>query len=174
MVSGEKMKKRQVLKKLLDVPNIHAMMNSGEETLRSALIKKIMEVRRPVLPAEIPQEWITPDLPLSTTMQNLADKGLLVFNDKGAISGVYPVSALMTRHTVRLQDGRSLHAMCAIDSLGTAFEFGQDLTITSSCRQCDTNITMHLENGKLTAAHPATTHALHVDIQKYKDWAASC
>jgi len=87
---------------------------------------------------------------------------------------LYPVSATLTRHKVQLKDGRYFYAMCAIDSLGIAYEFDQDLSISSSCRKCDTSISVEISAGKISQLTPSTTYATHMRLEKYKDWALSC
>jgi alkylmercury lyase len=48
----------------------------------------------------------------------MADIDLIQLSDGGAIDSVYPFSSRPTTHTVVLDDGTSLHAMCAVDALG--------------------------------------------------------
>jgi alkylmercury lyase len=48
----------------------------------------------------------------------MADIDLIQLSDDGAIDSVYPFSSRPTTHTVALDDGTSLHAMCAVDALG--------------------------------------------------------
>lgn len=151
-----------------DIPNIHAMLNDREKIFRTVLLSKIIDANRPVFPDEIE------DKDTRSIMSSLAGKGLVVSREDGAITGAYPVSALPTHHKVQLKDGRSFFAMCAIDSLGAAYEFNQDVSISSSCRKCNLPIDLEISNGVISLANPSTTHALHVDIGKYKDWASTC
>jgi len=48
------------------------------------------------------------------------------------VTGVFPLSAVPTRHVVRLGDGRRLHAMCAVDALGVPAMLGQPATVDSA------------------------------------------
>jgi len=154
--------------KQFDAPNIHSKMDNREKTLRAILLNKIIDVNRPIFPDEIE------DNNKGSIINSLSEKGLVVFREDGAITGVYPVSALPTRHKVQLKDGRTFYAMCAIDSLGIAYEFDQNLSISSSCRKCDTPISVEINSGKISQLTPSTTYALHVNIEKYKDWASTC
>jgi len=106
--------------------------------------------------------------------RSLEVKGLLVRNGGGEIAFVYPVSALPTSHLVRLADGRAFYAMCAIDALGSAFEFAQDATVTSTCSHCRQLLTVSLAGGRLQGADPPTIRLQHVDLDRYRDWAANC
>ena len=152
----------------LDIPNIHSMMNSRETKLRAALLDKIIDADGPFFPDEIKNN------DKKSIIESLSEKGLITFREDGAIVGIYPVSALPTRHKIQLYDGRLLYAMCAIDSLGIAYEFDQDLTISSSCRKCDLPISVEIHGGRIFQLTPSTTYALHVSIEKYKDWASTC
>ena len=109
-----------------------------------------------------------------TVVKRLAVKGVVALDATAAIVAVYPISATPTRHRVRLRDGRTFHAMCAIDALGAAFTFKQDAVIASSCRQCDAAVEIHIEDEKIRSASPATVRVLHLDLRNRKDWAANC
>lgn len=155
-------------KEHLDVPNVRAMMNSREIVFRSELLNYIIKVKRPFFPEEIEGKYER------SVFESLSQKGLVAFREDGAIVGVYPVSALPTRHKVQLGDGRFFYAMCAIDSIGIAYELGEDLLITSSCTKCNMPITIEIQNGEVSQLTPSTAYASHVSIEKYKDWAESC
>jgi DNA-binding transcriptional ArsR family regulator len=47
----------------------------------------------------------------------------------------YPFTQAKTEHRVEL-NGQTLHALCAIDALGTGAMFGTDIAIKSQCRHC--------------------------------------
>ncbi len=154
--------------KRFDAPNIHSKMDNREKTLRAVLLTKIIDVNRPIFLDEIE------DKDKKSIINSLSQKGLVVFREDGAITGVYPVSSLPTQHKVQFKDGRIFYAMCAIDSLGTAYEFDQDLSISSSCRKCDTPISVEINSGRISQLTPSTTYILHVNIEKYKNWASTC
>ena len=65
-------------------------------------------------------------------LQSLIDKQIVV-EEAGGVAFAYPVSAWPTDHEVSLADGRRFYAMCAVDALGSAFNFGQDASIVSRC-----------------------------------------
>jgi hypothetical protein len=64
--------------------------------------------------------------------------------------------------------------MCAIDSLGIAYELEKDVTIFSSCSYCNRHISIEIVEGKVSMVEPETTLALHVALRAYKDWASTC
>lgn len=51
----------------------------------------------------------------------------------------YPFTQAATGHCVEF-NGRTLHALCAIDALGVAVMYSTDVSISSSCRQCSSTI----------------------------------
>lgn len=56
---------------------------------------------------------------------------LIQTDDKGLLAAAYPFSVKPTRHRVTLRDGRSYHAMCAIDALGIPYMLDQPGEIQS-------------------------------------------
>lgn len=157
-----------------DAPNIHKMLSPQERKLRSILLNKILHLNGPVLLADIMSQAGDADIDASLTLESLKEKGLVALEDDGSVTGLYPFSAIPTRHKVQLKDGRSVFAMCAIDSLGVAYELEEDAVVSSSCSQCNTGITIEINNGSISLFKPATSQALHVALGDYKDWANTC
>jgi len=91
---------------------------------------------------------------IAKTVAQLEQKHVFGRDGKGDIAYVYPVSARPTQHMVSLKDGRDFYAMCAIDSLGCAFTFGQDANIKSSCSYCNKPITVSVQNQELSSYFP--------------------
>ena len=90
------------------------------------------------------------------------------------INFIYPVSAFDTNYKVKLEDGREINAMCAVDSIGTAFTFKQNIKIESSCIMCNDSIEVIIENGEIKKCIPENLRVLHVDLNKNNSWASSC
>jgi alkylmercury lyase len=67
----------------------------------------------------------------------------------------YPFTGEQTEHRVQLR-GHWLHAVCAIDALGTAGMFRTDALIQSSCRACGSRIEIRTSQGgkSLSYARP--------------------
>jgi len=155
-------------------PNIHSMLSKPEIILRSRMLDKLIDLNRPLDLREISLDARDSNFDVASTLKTLTDKGLVASRKDGAITGVYPVSALPTPHKVQLKDGRALYSMCAIDALGMIYEFDQDVSISSSCKRCGKEISINSERAIVKRIDPPTTHAVHVDIEKYKNWAADC
>ena len=62
----------------------------------------------------------------------LAAAELVAVDRDGAVVGLFPLSAVPTRHVVHLSDGRQLHAMCAVDALGVPAMLRQPATVVST------------------------------------------
>ena len=104
----------------------------------------------------------------------LGKKDGIVADETGNINFVYPVSALPTRHRVRLADGREFTAMCAIDALGAAFTFEQDSEVFSNCSVCEQSIYVQLCAGKVVKAIPGDLRVLSFELDEIVNWAGSC
>lgn len=109
-----------------------------------------------------------------SSVRSLAEKRAIVVGPDGNVNFIYPVSALTTQHKVRLSDGRSFWAMCAVDALGASFTFKQDIRVESSCIECGEPIHVETEKRRIARLCPESAHVLHVDLNKIANWAASC
>ena len=107
-------------------------------------------------------------------LDSLLNENIIAADEEGNINFIYPVSAIKTNHKVRLADGREFNAMCAIDAMGTAFTFNQDVNIESKCSNCGEDIKVSIRNGKLHSYQPIDLHILHVDLNKNSDWSGEC
>jgi len=81
----------------------------------------------------------------------------------GNIAHLYPVSASEIGHSVKLADGRSFNAMCAIDSLGCPATFGMACEINSFCKDTGEKVYMKLNQQKIEAAMHADIFVSYVD-----------
>lgn len=156
----------------LQIPSIYSRLTDPERRLRMKLMEQILRSTGPVNEADISQLDMQPET--GTIIQSLINKRVIVKDSVGDITFVYPVSALPTSHKVRLQDGRTFHAMCAIDALGAAFTFEQDVSITSVCGYCQEPITAVIHNEHFAEIEPPSLCVLHVDLKKEDKWATSC
>lgn len=166
-----------------DIKN--CILNKGHENLeiiqqniRLEIINLIVDRKRPVTYEEV-IEVISRKLLLKKeiveiTLDKLNKEKFLVQDEEKNIKFIYPVSAYPTQYIVELSDGRSLYAMCAIDALGCAVTFNQDIKIKSRCSNTDKEILLEIKNGQITKTNNKKLVVLHVDFEKYENWAASC
>jgi len=106
-------------------------------------------------------------------IETLSEKKAAIVSDDGDVDFVYPVSALPTCHKVTLADGRGFTAMCAIDAIGSAFAFEQDVQVHSKCHTCDRPVEVEVRDGEIGRHNPEETRVLHVDLAKFDVWAGS-
>jgi len=101
--------------------------------------------------------------------------GMVIDGDTRDVNFIYPVSALETRHHVKLADGRSFCAMCAIDAIGSTFTFHQDTVVDSVCTD-DDSVPVHIEmkDGKVASYSPEGLYALSFQLEELSNWAGSC
>lgn len=77
---------------------------------------------------------------------------VVIGTDNGPISA-YPFSGTPTAHKVYLETGSTVYALCAIDALGMASMLDQPVNISSSCRQCGSDLEISVDPaGEVTKA----------------------
>jgi hypothetical protein len=155
----------KIEKELTTIPNINALLSDQERQARRMLMDKIIEDGRPVYPSDYTGDKL---------IQCLDSKGVIARNGDGLVTVVYPVSAMPTPHKVKLKDGRSFYSICAIDSLGSAFAFEQDITVTSSCSYCHRQVYVAIENGEISSFDPEGVLVTHTDLAGEVNWAGTC
>ena len=106
----------------------------------------------------------------------MRDKNALAIEEDGSVSSIYTVSAKPSRHLVSLADGRTVYCMCAIDALGCAYTFDQDIVINSSCSNSGVAIRIEIKDKKIVSAFPCkdAMRILHSDLKASNSWACCC
>ena len=149
----------------LAIPNINELLSDQERQARLLLMDEIIMKGSPVKSTELLDIDIICDLD---------SKGVIVLDEDGSVSVVYPVSALPTPHKVKLKDGRSFYAICAVDSLGSAFAFEQNIVVSSSCSYCQKSVSVTVENGEISTSDPVNIYVTHTDLVGEVNWAGNC
>lgn len=162
----------------LFIDNKYLDLTEIEKKLRRSLMNYTLQYKKP-FNIKAPSIEVIKDIGLNIEKLNeiinrFVEKNIVVVNDKGDINFIYPVSALPTHHLVTLSDKRKFNAMCAIDSLGSTFTFGQDIEILSECSECGEKIKIEIKNGKIKRVSSKNIRVLHVDLNKHKNWSGSC
>ena len=154
------------------IDSIASRLTDAENAVRVLLMERTIERGEPVtLPSLTGGGVLHPDT--EPLVERLIEKRVVVQDEEGHLNFIFPVSALPTRHRVSLKDGRRLFAMCAVDAMGTAFTFEQDVEIESECSECGARIFVAIERGELARVEPASLYVLHVDLEKVDDWVAA-
>jgi hypothetical protein len=157
----------------LRIASIASRLDPVEARLREAILAGMVARQRPLSVVDLQGSGFSVG-EIEAALQALVAKRAIVRDEGGNISFAYPVSALPTGHRVTLADGRSFHAMCAVDALGSAFTFRQDVSIDSRCSQCRQPVAVDIRDGRLAAFSPPELHVLHVDLNRSDNWSGSC
>jgi Alkylmercury lyase len=91
---------------------------------------------------------------VDAALARLAGDDLIVLDpDRRHIAGAYPFTAEERVHAV-LTNGRTVHAMCALDALAIAPLFETATRIDSRCHVTDTPVEIHMQGAELLSAQP--------------------
>jgi len=93
---------------------------------------------------------------LDALMAKLHEQDVVRLDADGAVRAAYPFSGVPTAHTVAIDGGPSVYAMCAIDALGIADMLGRDITISSSDPVSGQEIRVEIGGGRATWSPDAT------------------
>lgn len=160
------------------IDSIDSRLNLTEKKIRRILINNVIKKGKPFNVDQISLSQLK-DLNIGfkqykRNIDSLLEKNVMVIDQDHNVNFIYPVSALPTNHKVTLADGREFCAMCAVDGMGTAFTFKQDISIKSKCSECGEEISVEIKNGKIAKSSPKEIHVLHVDLNKNQNWSGSC
>ncbi len=103
----------------------------------------------------------------------LKARDMVVLDENGTtLAGAYPFINRTTEHRVKLGE-TVLHAMCAIDALGTGAMMATDVVIESTCRSCGSPIhVVTCDKGAALEAYSPTSAVVWTGIQ-YADRCAA-
>lgn len=92
---------------------------------------------------------------VDAALAELAAGDLVVLNPaRDAVTGAYPFTVEARVHRVQV-NGRTVHAMCALDALSVAPMFGTATHIDSRCHVSDRPIAIDMQDTRIVSAHPA-------------------
>ena len=151
----------------LIIDSIAARLSAEENDFRNKIIGYIVDNHKPFAPADDGEKAM---------VETLRAKNALAIEEDGTVSSIYPVSAKPSHHLVTLADGRTVYCMCAIDALGCAFTFDQDIVITSSCSNSGVAIRIAVKDKQIESVLPSREdmRVLHADLKASDNWACSC
>ena len=151
--------------------SIHSRLSDDENALRAALLECLVDAGAPVTFAEAGAALGWPPARTAVAGAGIAAKKMVVLDADERVQFAYPVSTVATSHKVTLDDGRTFHAMCAIDALGCCFAFGQGVAVEAACETCGAPVRVQVNGVHDIVAEPPDAYAVHVDLDKYEDWA---
>lgn len=124
-----------------------------DQALYRVLLRALADGAAPTLAAAAGDAGLS-DAQARAALGRLVDAELVAVDANGELLGVFPVSAVPSRHTVRLRDGRELHAMCAVDALGVPAMLNQCGVVLSSDPSTGQPVTITLTDGRAEADPP--------------------
>lgn len=158
--------------------NIQKKFDKIQNEIRIAIMNFIIDNERPFSiendEAGILHSCGINDETYRDSVSCLKEKDGMVTDEENKVNFIYPVSAMPAKHRVTLSDGRSFNAMCALDAMGSAFTFHQDIEIRSVCTTCEKPIFVKIKNGKLLEYAPEDLHVLSFLLEELPNWAGSC
>lgn len=156
----------------LTIDSIASRLTDEENNFRLTLMERTIERGGPLNVEDVGRGGgLHPNAP--SLIESLIAKRAVVKDEAGNLNFIYPVSALATNHRVSLEDGRRFSAMCAIDAMGTAFTFEQNVEVESQCSECGERVSVRIEQGELAEVMPPSIRVLHVDLKRFDNWAAA-
>jgi Alkylmercury lyase len=111
-------------------PARHARLTEAERELYFWILRRFASEGRPGS-GEVRAAAERLGLDAEDVLATLAREDLVHRGADGAIAVAYPFSGRPTAHRVRFPDGHEVDSMCAIDALGIAPMFGQQIEIES-------------------------------------------
>ncbi|CEK32804.1 alkylmercury lyase [[Clostridium] sordellii] len=158
--------------------NKYRNLDKSQKQIRLSIMNMIIDEKRPVSLDEVTKklkESLNQDENnIKETLKLFLDKNIMVIDEDEYINYIYPVSAHPTMHQVTLADKRTFNAMCAIDALGWRCTFHQDIDINSKCYVTGEDINISIRDGKISSINNPDLRVLHLNLDKYANWAASC
>lgn len=148
----------------LIIDSIASKLTAEENALRNQIINAIVNTHQPYCPDAGERDMV----------ESLQKKNALAVNAEGKIESIYPISAKETVHRVTLADGRTTYVMCAIDALGCAYTFRQDIVIDSVCSNSGVPIHIEVKDGVIAHASSDEIRILHADLKASDNWASCC
>lgn len=160
------------------IDSIDSRLDDDERKVRFFIIDSIIETSMPFNYSEVSDKTqkelgMTGEM-VQDVIGRLVKKGAAVSDEDKNINFIYPVSAFPTSHQIELADGRKFSAMCAVDGMGCAFTFRQDIKLRSMCSQCEEPVYVEIRDGEIVSLSPESAHVLHVDLNGNDNWSGSC
>lgn len=108
-------------------------LDPTQKAVHRAILRTFATTGHPPTPGDLNSSVTggTDDRSVDQVLAALHDADAIRLGPDGRIAVAYPFSAAPTRHRVRIDDGVTVSAMCAIDALGVAAMLGRDTQIES-------------------------------------------
>ena len=150
-----------------------AGLNEAEDRTRRAILEAYPRIgHAPSIDDLALTTGFAPDH-LRGLVANLKARDMVGLDRDGAtIIGAYPFIDRPTEHRMKWGE-TALHAMCAIDALGTGAMLGTDIVIESACRSCGAPIRIETRDQGAALADPSPRSAVVWTGIQYADRCAA-
>lgn len=132
-----------------------AALGSPVRRLHLAVLTAFTQTGQPPSRSELENIARDHGIDPAAALTELASRDVAAFDQHGEVRAAYPFSPLPTTHQVAGEGGPTVHAMCAIDALGTSAMIGEPVTITTTEPDTGTPLTVQVDNETASWA-PAT------------------
>ncbi|MEU6580209.1 alkylmercury lyase family protein [Nocardia sp. NPDC046763] len=130
--------------------------DAAGKAIHQAVLRGFAATGRPPSTEELARIAARFDVSAASVLTHLHEADVIRLDTAGAIASAYPFSTSPTPHRVRITDGATVYAMCAVDALGMPAMLGTDAVITSADPVTSDPVEIAIRAGELTA-QPATT-----------------
>lgn len=131
-----------------------AKLSQSEDEARKYILKEFGKTGKPPSEKAITEVMRLPTIELAHCLVEKLHKADILTKEGGEIISAYPFSAKATRHKVIFQDGHEVYALCATDALGIHFMVREDISVRSSCPECENEIQIEVKRGKIVSCVP--------------------
>lgn len=150
-----------------------AGLEDAEDRVRRAIIESYPRMGHAPSVDDVAELTGFPSEQVRDLLSKLRARDMVVLDRDGTtLIGAYPFIDRITEHRVKVGE-TTLHAMCAIDALGTGAMLGRDVVIESVCRSCAAQIRVQTRGkGATPASHWPRSVVVWAGIQ-YADRCAA-
>lgn len=160
------------------IDSMDSRLEADERKVRMHIINSMIESSGPYnfssIPAADQEKLGMSEENIKAAIGRIIEKKAAVADEEENINFIYPVSAFPTNHQITLEDGRNFCAMCAVDGMGCAFTFKQNIRVDSKCSECGADIAVEIRDGQIVSLSPEAAHVLHVDLNGNQNWSGNC
>jgi len=143
---------------LLDVGGLGQHLNRltpEEKSIRLAAFYRILDGKQSSIDELALETGITANR-VQQCIWDMADHGILVLDEQGAVVGSHGLSIIPTEHRLSIR-GQTLFTWCAADAVGIPAALGVNAAIISTCFQCNEPIEITMTNGEVQYSNHADT-----------------
>lgn len=133
-------------------------LTSDQGEVCKEIANELVEGKRPSK-SEVIHRLTHKILNAEQVVHRLLERGILEERDGKIVRSIF-ITSEPTRHKVAAKRGSGTFVWCAADALVLPLILGRDLSITSSCPVCESEIRVRVEKERIASAKPLETVVL--------------